>query len=100
MPPRRRRTPRRTSRRPGSLNYLLAAVLIVGIGYLLIQRDVLPAPPSPTRPSPEADRPGDNRAAMGRLGGTVQYGHVDPTTGQRSGAPGRHLRPGTHRQGL
>jgi len=80
MPPRRRRT----ARRPGSLNYLLAAVLIVGIGYLLIQRGVLPAPPSPTRPSPEADHPGDNSAAIGRLGGTVQYGQVDPTTGQRS----------------
>ena len=85
MPPRRRRTPRRTARRPGSLNYLLAAVLIVGIGYLLIQRGVLPAPPSPTRPSPEADHPGDNSAAIGRLGGTVQYGQVDPTTGQRRG---------------
>ena len=85
MPPRRRRTPRRTARRPGSLNYLLAAVLIVGIGYLLIQRGVLPAPPSPTRPSPEADHPGDNSAAIGRLGGAVQYGQVDPTTGQRSG---------------
>jgi hypothetical protein len=57
----------------------------VGIGYLLIQRGVLPAPPSPTRPSPEADDPGDNSAAIGRLGGTVQYGQVDPTTGQRSG---------------
>ena len=58
---------------------------MVGIGYLLIQRGVLPAPPSPTRPSPEADHPGDNSAAIGRLGGTVQYGQVDPTTGQRSG---------------
>jgi hypothetical protein len=60
-------------------------VLVVGVGYLLIQRGVLPAPPSPTRPAPEADRPADNSAAITRLGGTVQYGHVDPATGQRSG---------------
>jgi hypothetical protein len=60
-------------------------VLVVGVGYLLIQRGVLPAPPSPTRPSPEADTPADNSAAIGRLGGTVQDGHVDPATGQRSG---------------
>jgi hypothetical protein len=82
MPPRRRRSRRRTSRRSGSLSYLLVAVLVLGIGYLLVQRGVLPAPPSPTRPAPEA---GDNRAAIARLGGRVEYGHVDPATGQRSG---------------
>jgi hypothetical protein len=60
-------------------------VLVVGVGYLLVQRGVLPAPPGPTRPAPEAGTPADNRAAIGRLGGTVQYGHVDPATGQRSG---------------
>ena len=81
MPPRRRRSRRRTSRRSGSLSYLLVVVLVAGIGYLLVQRDVLPAPPDPTRPSPEAD----NTAAIRRLGGTVQYGHIDPATGQRSG---------------
>jgi len=64
---------------------MLVVVLVAGIGYLLLQRGVLPAPPSPTRPSPEADTPADNSAAIGRLGGTVQYGHVDPATGQRSG---------------
>jgi hypothetical protein len=81
MPPRRRRSRRRTSRRSGSLSYLLVAVLVVGVGYLLIQRGVLPAP-SPAGPGPEA---GDNRAAIVRLGGTVEYGQVDPATGQRSG---------------
>jgi hypothetical protein len=60
-------------------------VLVAGVGYLLIQRGILPAPPGPTRPSPEADTPADNRAAIGRLGGKVDYGHVDPATGQRSG---------------
>jgi hypothetical protein len=60
-------------------------VLVLGIGYLLIQRGILPAPPSPTRPAPEADRPADNSAAIGRLGGKVDYGHIDPATGQRSG---------------
>jgi hypothetical protein len=85
MPSRRRRSPRRTSRRSRSLDYLLAVVLVVGIGYLLLQRGVLPFPPEATRPSPEANRPADNSAAIGRLGGTVQYGHIDRATGQRSG---------------
>jgi hypothetical protein len=60
-------------------------VLVAGIGYLLIQRGLLPAPPSPTRPSPEAGPPADNSVAIARLGGKVQYGHIDPATGQRSG---------------
>jgi DNA/RNA non-specific endonuclease len=83
--PTRRRSRRRTSRRSGSLGSLLVLVLVAGIGYLLIQRGVLPAPPTPTRPAPGTDRPADNSAAIGRLGGTVQYGHIDPATGQRSG---------------
>jgi DNA/RNA non-specific endonuclease len=85
MPTRRRRSPRRTSRRSRSLSSLLVVVLVAGIGYLLIQRGILPAPPSPTRPAPQTDTPADNSADIARLGGTVQYGHVDPTTGQRSG---------------
>jgi hypothetical protein len=85
MPPRRRRSPRRTSRRARSLDYLLAVVLVVGIGYLLAQRGVLPFPPETTRPSPEANGAADNSAAIGRLGGVVQYGHVNRATGQRSG---------------
>src|SRR5215207_7777325 len=64
MPSRRRRSRRRTSRRSGSLSYLLVLVLVVGIGYLLVQRGVLPAPPSPTRPAPEADGAGDNSATI------------------------------------
>ena len=82
MSPRRRRSRRRTSRRPRSLDYLLAVVLVVGIGYLLLQRGVLPLPPEATRPSPEAN---NNAAAIGRLGGAVEYGRVDRATGQRSG---------------
>ena len=85
MPTRRRRPRRRTSRPSRSLSSLLVVVLVVGIGYLLLQRGVLPVPPRPTRPAPEADRPADNSAAIGRLGGRVDYGHVDPATGQRSG---------------
>jgi hypothetical protein len=85
MPTRRRRSRRRTSRRSGSLSYLLVVVLVAGIGYLLIQRGVLPAPPNWPRPSPETDGPADNSAAIARLGGKVEYGHVDRTTGQRSG---------------
>jgi hypothetical protein len=85
MPIRRRRSRRSTSRHSRSLSSLLVVVLVLGIGYLLIQRGVLPAPPSPTRPAPEADRPADNSAAIGRLGGAVDYGHIDPATGQRSG---------------
>jgi hypothetical protein len=86
MPPRRRRS-RRSSRRSGSLGYLLVAVLVVGIAFLLVDRGVLPSPTSPTttRRSPGGDGPADNRAAIRRLGGTVDYGRVDPATGQRSG---------------
>jgi DNA/RNA non-specific endonuclease len=85
MPTRRRRPRRRTSRRSGSLGSLLVVVLVLGVGYLLIQRGILPDPPTRTRPSPEADRPADNSAAIGRLGGKVDYGRIDPATGQRSG---------------
>jgi hypothetical protein len=85
MPPRRRRSRRRTSRRPRSLDYLLAVVLVLGIGYLLLQRGVPPFPPEATRPPPEVDGGGDNSAAIRRLGGAVDYGHVDRATGQRSG---------------
>jgi hypothetical protein len=35
--------------------------------------------------APEANRSADNSAAIARLGGKVQYGHIDPATGQRSG---------------
>jgi hypothetical protein len=86
MPPRRRRrSPRRTSRRAGSLSLLLVVVLVAGIGYLLIQRGVLPAPPGPIQQFPEVDGAADNRDAIARLGGAVQYGQVNPITGQRSG---------------
>jgi hypothetical protein len=60
-------------------------VLVVGIGYLLAQRGVLPFPPEATQPSPEVDGAAGNAAAIGRLGGKVDYGHVDRATGQRSG---------------
>ena len=60
-------------------------VLVVGIGYLLVQRGVLPFPPEATRPSPEANGGAGNAAAIGRLGGAVEYGHVERATGQRSG---------------
>ena len=86
--PRRRRSPRRfSSRRSGSLGYLLVAVLVLGIGYLLVDRGVLPSPTSPTttRGSPRGESAADNRAAIRRLGGSVDYGRVDPDTGQRSG---------------
>jgi DNA/RNA non-specific endonuclease len=85
MPTRRRRSRRRTSRRSGSLGSLLVVVLVLGVGYLLIQRGILPDPPTRTRPAPETDRPADNRAAIARLGGKVDYGRIDPATGQRSG---------------
>src|SRR5215211_549424 len=86
MPPRRRRrSRRRTSRRAGSLGLLLAVVLVAGIGYLLVQRGALPAPPGPIQQFPEIDGSADNSAAIARLGGAVQYGQVNPITGQRSG---------------
>jgi len=86
MPPRRRRrSRRRTSRRSGSLGLLLVVVLVAGIGYLLIQRGVLPAPPGPIQQFPEVDGSADNSDAVARLGGAVDYGQVNPITGQRSG---------------
>ena len=71
----------------------LVVVLVAGIGYLLIQRGPLPARPSPTRPSPEAGTPADNSVATIRLGGIVQYGHVDPPPASAAGSlpPCRYL---------
>jgi len=63
----------------------LAVLLVAGIGYLLIQRGVLPAPPGPIQQFPEVDGSADNSPAITRLGGIVQYGQVNPITGQRSG---------------
>jgi hypothetical protein len=85
MPSRRRRSRRRTPRRSRPLSLLLAVVLVAGVGYLLVQRGILPAPPDLTRQFPEIDGSADNSAAIARLGGAVQYGQVDPATGQRSG---------------
>jgi hypothetical protein len=84
-PRRRRRSRRRTSRRSGPLSLLLVVVLVAGIGYLLVQRGVLPAPPGPIREFPKIDGSADNSAAIAKLGGAVDYGKVDPVTGQRSG---------------
>jgi hypothetical protein len=85
--PRRRRSYRRSSRRSGSLSYLLVAVLVLGIGYLLVDRGVLPSPTSPTttRGTPGGESAAGNRATIRRLGGSVDYGRVDPDSGQRSG---------------
>jgi DNA/RNA non-specific endonuclease len=86
MPPRRRSRSRRSrARGSGSLGLLLLAVVVAGVAYLLIQRGVVPAPPEPTRRPPPAGGPADNSAAIRRLGGKVDYGRVDPATGQRSG---------------
>jgi hypothetical protein len=80
--PRRRR---RRSRRTSPLSYLLVTVLVAGLGYLLVQRGGLPSPPATTRPPPASHGPADNSAPIRRLGGGVDYGRVDPATGQRSG---------------
>ena len=82
MPRRRRRSRRRTS----SFGYLLVIVVVAAVGYLLVQRGVLPAPGGgATRPPPATGGQADNTRAIDRLGGSVDYGHVDPGTGQRSG---------------
>jgi DNA/RNA non-specific endonuclease len=76
------------SRRNSSLGYLLVIVAVAVVGYLLLQRGVLPAPPDTTRRTEHAPAPreaADNRAAIRRLGGAVDYGQVDRATGQRSG---------------
>jgi DNA/RNA non-specific endonuclease len=86
MSPRRRSRSRRSrARGSGSLGLLLLAVVVAGVAYLLIERGVVQAPPEPTRRPPSADGPADNSAAIRRLGGKVDYGRVDPATGQRSG---------------
>ena len=84
MPTRRRRSRRRRSRRSGSLSLFLVVVVVAGVGYLLVERGVLP-PPGPSWRLPEGNGSGDNRAAIAHLGGTVDYGRVDPATGQRRG---------------
>jgi hypothetical protein len=86
MPPRRhsRSRPSR-SRRSSSLSYLLVAVLVVGIGYLLLHQGIPPAPPNQTQQSPGTDGPAEDSGAIRRLGGTVDYGRVNLVTGQRSG---------------
>lgn len=81
---RRRRSRRRRSRRSGSFSLLLVVLLVTGVGYLLVQRGVLP-PPGPSWQFPEGNGSGDNSAAIARLGGKVNYGQVDPATGQRRG---------------
>jgi hypothetical protein len=86
MSPRRRSSSRRTrSRGSGSLGYLLLVVLVIGVGWLLVDRGAAPGPPGEAQRPPRADGPADNRAAIRRLGGAVDYGRVDPATGQRSG---------------
>jgi hypothetical protein len=86
MSPRRRSSSRRTrSRGSGSLGYLLLVVLVIGVGWLLVDRGAPPGPPGEAQRPPRADGPADNRAAIRRLGGAVDYGRVDPATGQRSG---------------
>jgi DNA/RNA non-specific endonuclease len=86
MSPRRRSRPRRTrSRGSGSLGYLLLVVLVIGVGWLLVERGAPPGSPGEAQRPPRADGPADNRAAIRRLGGAVDYGRVDPATGQRSG---------------
>jgi hypothetical protein len=60
-------------------------VLVAGIGYLLVQRGVLPAPPGPIQRFPEVNGSADNSDAIARLGGAVHYGQINPITGQRSG---------------
>jgi hypothetical protein len=83
----RRRSTRRRSRQSGCFGYLLVAVVVVLIGWLLIQRGVLPSPspPASTRRPPGGESPAENRAAIRRLGGAVDYGTVNAATGQRSG---------------
>jgi len=60
----------------------LAVVLVVGIGYLLLQRGVLPLPPETTRPSPEVDGgiPGQRMVGEPALlvASNGQPGLVDP----------------------
>jgi hypothetical protein len=83
----RRRSTRRRSRQSGSFGYLLVTVVVVLIGWLLIERGVLPSPspPASTRRPSSSESPAENRAAIRRLGGAVDYGRVDPATGQRGG---------------
>jgi hypothetical protein len=73
---------------------VLVALLVLAALWLLARE--LGVRPDVRVPDLPADLPsvdnldrgtggGDNRAAVGRLGGRVDYGRVDPRTGQRSG---------------
>ena len=90
---------RRSGSAPSLAVVLIVAVLI--LGFYVLRGDLgdltgnLPADnkteggggkASPaTRDAPKGDPGGDNTAAIRRLGGRVDYGRVDPRTGQRSG---------------
>jgi hypothetical protein len=65
----------------------LLRLLCAAVGAVLaagcVQPPVLPEAGPTTRA--RAETPGQNAAAVKRLGGAVDYGHVDRATGQRSG---------------
>jgi hypothetical protein len=97
MSPTRRR--RRGSRgRVSPLTLVVTLVVLAGlwvVGSDVFDRGLPPElRPSPTTAPPRGDRGGDgggaddlasNVRAVQRLGGKVDYGRVDPRTGQRSG---------------
>ena len=101
------RTRRRRSSRRGAVNPItLAVALLVLVGLWLVGGDVLKSlPPSIGRSLPDLHAPdisvrapeggsgsgsgnddlAHNTSAVRQLGGRVDYGHVNRTTGQRSG---------------
>jgi hypothetical protein len=91
MAPARTTRRRRATRRRGTpLTTVLVALLVIAALWLVARElGVQPKVDVPEVPSLDnLDRGGgggDNRAAVRELGGRVDYGRVDPKTGQRSG---------------
>jgi hypothetical protein len=70
-------------------SWLLVRLLCVAVAALLVGGCVEPPGGTPGRPSTDGRGRGEtarqNTSAIKRLGGAVDYGRVDPKTGQRSG---------------
>jgi DNA/RNA non-specific endonuclease len=70
-------------------SWLLVRLLCAVVVALVVGGCVEPPGGTPGRPSTDGREPGEtarqNTSAIKRLGGAVDYGRVDPKTGQRSG---------------
>jgi hypothetical protein len=73
-------------RGPRSLLRLLCLAVAAALAAGCVQPPVLPEAGPTTRARAHAETPRQNAAAIKKLGGAVDYGHVDRATGQRRGS--------------